>query len=795
MSSYYRLFCLLLLIALGGEDVFFQFAHSQALAPLTVEKIMRDPQWMGAQPRNVFWSEDSKYIYFNWNPEGAQSDSLYVVGLNAGVPRKLSRAERQSLPSRFGVYNRDRTKKLYTKEGDIFLLAIGSGTVQQITNTVGKESSAIFSMDESSIIYQLNNNLYEWKMASGETLQLSDFRKGKQPPPKKEPTNAQRKWVKKEEQALIQVLSERMHKREASQEARKAEASTRPKSIYLEGKRMQELRLSPDKRFISYRLSKSQTGQGTKVPNYLAESGYTEELNARPKVGSPRAKSEFFIYDIHRDTVYTVKTETIPGIFDSPQYLEDYASERGDDPQKRDLLILGPRWSKDGKYAVVVIRSLDFKDRWIMLLDAESGSLKLLDHQHDEAWIDGPGISRWLGMGSIGWLADNERIWFQSEASGYSHLYTLNVQSGEKRQLTKGKYEVFNPKLSRDQQHFYFTSSEVHPGERHFYRLPIEGGKALRLTSMKGNNSVSISPDEKYLAIRYSYSNRPWELFVAPNKPKAKAKQLTQSLSEEFQSYSWRDPELVKITASDGVEVPARLYRPTQPENNGPAVIFVHGAGYLQNVHKWWSSYFREYMFHNLLADQGYTVLDIDFRASAGYGREWRRAVYRDMGGKDLSDQLDGAKFLVDNYEVDANRIGIYGGSYGGFITLMALFKHPGVFKAGAALRPVTDWAHYNHIYTASMLNEPQKDSIAYTRSSPIYHAEGLADALLICHGMIDTNVHFQGVARLAQRLIELGKDNWEVAIFPMEGHGFREPSSWTDEYKRIYKLFEQHLR
>jgi dipeptidyl aminopeptidase/acylaminoacyl peptidase len=164
------------------------------------------------------------------------------------------------------------------------------------------------------------------------------------------------------------------------------------------------------------------------------------------------------------------------------------------------------------------------------------------------------------------------------------------------------------------------------------------------------------------------------------------------------------------------------------------------------------------------------------------------------MGGKDLSDHVDAAQFLVEKYGVDPNRIGIYGGSYGGFITLMGLFTTPDVFKAGAALRPVTDWAHYNHGYTSNILNEPSMDSIAYAKSSPINFASGLKNHLLICHGMVDVNVHFQDVVRLSQRLIELGKDNWELAVYPVEDHGFVEPSSWADEYKRILKLFDAQL-
>jgi dipeptidyl aminopeptidase/acylaminoacyl peptidase len=249
----------------------------------------------------------------------------------------------------------------------------------------------------------------------------------------------------------------------------------------------------------------------------------------------------------------------------------------------------------------------------------------------------------------------------------------------------------------------------------------------------------------------------------------------------------------VRFIAADSAQVPARLYKPTN--SNGAAIIFVHGAGYLQNVHHWWSQYYREYMFHHLLSDMGYTVLDIDYRGSAGYGGDWRTAIYRHMGGKDLSDQVDGARYLVQQHGIDAQRIGIYGGSYGGFITLMALTTQPGVFASGAALRSVADWAHYNQGYTSNILNLPHTDSLAYRRSSPIYHAQGLQGELLMLHGMVDMNVHFQDVVRFSQRLIELRKDRWELAVFPLEDHGFVESSSWIDEYKRILRLFERSLK
>jgi len=453
-----------------------------------------------------------------------------------------------------------------------------------------------------------------------------------------------------------------------------------------------------------------------------------------------------------------------------------------------------PQWSPAGNYAVIDMRATDNKDRWLLLFDGNTGKVTLLDRQRDEAWIAGPGIQG-FGGNNTGWV-DNNTFWYQSELTGYSHLYTVNVITKEKKALTSGKYEVQSAELSKDKKYFYITTNEVHPGEKHFYRLPVTGGKAEKITSMTGANQVTMSPDEKWIAILYSYSNKPWELYLQENKPGGKIHQVTNlAQSDEFKSYAWRDPEVITIKARDGADIYARLYKPANPHPTKPAVIFVHGAGYLQNAHKWWSSYFREYMFHNLLVDNGYTVLDIDYRGSAGYGRDWRTGIYRWMGGKDLDDHVDAARYLVSQHGIDPKRIGIYGGSYGGFITLMAMFTQPDVFAAGAALRPVTDWAHYNHGYTSNILNEPFNDSLAYARSSPINFASGLKGHLLICHGMVDVNVHFQDAVRLTQRLIELGKDNWELAVYPLEDHGFVEPSSWTDEYKRIYKLFETVLK
>lgn len=766
----------------------FGVLNAQSLGELTVEKIMRDPKWIGTAPTGITWSADSKTVYFNWNPDKAAADSLYKITLVNRVPQKVSKKERLSLPSSFGIYNKDFSKMLYEKNGDLFLLDVGSGRIAQLTNTVSRESGATFSGDEKKIIYSFDQNLYAWEIATGNITQVTDFRKGKKSSAGS--GSEQEKWLKQDQLAHMQVIKERDDKQSLTRKLQKVEQPKRPKEIYIDDKSVDQPRLTPDGNFVVFRLSKSATTKSTIVPNYVTASGFTEDIQARTKVGAPLGTSELFVYDIKRDTVLQVKTDSIPGITDAPAFAQAYPKKEKKEnkdkkPQLRSVSFSNPVWSSDGKYAALQLRAADNKDRWIALLDVATQKLTVIDRQHDDAWVGGPG-----GF-SLGWITDT-RLWFVSEETGYAHLYSYDVASKTKKALTSGKYEVQQAELSRSKKNFYLITNEVHPGEKHFYKLSVDGGKAERITTTPGAHEVEVSPDEKMIAFRYSYTNKPWELFLMENKSGAKPQQITNSLTPEFKSYNWRDPVVTSFKARDGADVYTRIYKPVKP--NGAAVIFVHGAGYLQNAHKWWSSYFREYMFHNLLTDKGYTVLDLDYRASAGYGRDWRTGIYQFMGGKDLTDNVDGAAWLVKEHGIDPKRIGIYGGSYGGFITLMGLFTTPDVFAAGAALRPVTDWAHYNHGYTANILNTPVQDSVAYAKSSPIYYADGLKGALLICHGMVDTNVHFQDVVRLSQRLIELGKDNWELAVYPMEDHGFVEPSSWTDEYKRILKLFEENL-
>ncbi|MEA1784737.1 prolyl oligopeptidase family serine peptidase [Arenibacter sp. GZD96] len=772
---------------------FCQFAQENNSSPLTIKEIMKGYDFVGHLPSEPYWSVTGTAIYFNWNPVGADSDSLYAYSLKSASTEKLDFETVLQLPPSKRMYSKNKTKIIYEKHGDIFLLEKATNAVTQITKTVEKEHSPHFTNQETKVAYTKGDNIYTWDIAKGTTEQVTHFVNKKTESDKK---SAKDEWLRQDQLALFDVLRERKAKSEKAKKQTERIAQKRPLEIDIEEKSIDSQQLSPDGKYVTYITVERPKIARTMMPHYVTESGYTENENTRSKVGDEPSKYQMFIYDLAHRTVYPVVLDSLEGL----DYIPEYTKEYPDKPYKNECRIgsiSGPVWSADGKNSILEIRSNDYKDRWIVLLDVTNGSITNLNRQHNEAWIAGPGIGRSQG-GNLGWMPDDNSIWYQSEKTGYAHLYTLDLVTKKEKALTSGAFEIYNPFISNDKKRWYFTANQLHPGDRQFYSMPILGGKVTQLTSMTGNNDVTLSPDERHMAFLYSYANQPTELYVQPNPMFSKSDKLpsriTRSTTDAFENYKWKDPEIITFKAADDAEVYARLYQPKTEVKNGAAVIFVHGAGYLQNAHKWWSSYYREYMFHNLLVDNGYTVLDIDYRGSAGYGADWRTGIYRHMGGKDLSDQVDGAKLLVSEYGIDKNKIGIYGGSYGGFITLMALFTAPDTFKAGGAIRSVGDWAAYNHGYTARILNTPVTDSLAYRRSSPIYFAEGLKGDLLILHGMIDDNVHFQDMVRLSQRLIELGKENWEMAIYPLERHGFVEPSSWVDEYTRIYKLFDKSL-
>ena len=736
---------------------------------LTVENIMRGADLVGTSPSNVRFSADGRYVYFRWRSPGADTaDQDYRVAVAGGSPERLARFALDSIAMADGAWSPDRTREVVVLKGDLWLVD-RRGVKRRLSETVSAESNPGWSADGRAVFFTRDGNAWALDVDGGAERQLTDVRRGPAPKSPTDPTGEKR-FLRDQQRELFDFIRRQV----AEQRVRADSDTTGRKPVWLpETQTVARFETSPDGRFVLATVADrpptggAETAQQVTMPVWVTQSGFVETQQIRTKVGDTQTHQRAVVIDVATGKATWIDRDSV----------------------KSDNVAVG--FSPNGRHALVRISSTDFKDSWLVVVDLPSLARREVAHLHDDAWL---GVDGFLGPGAwSGWLGDGETVYYASEETGFAHLYAVPAAGGAARALTSGEWEVQEVRLSPDKRTFYLETNEGDFGQVHFYAMPVAGGPRVRLTAAEGRQDVVVSPDGATLAVLQSMANHPTELYLQGNRAGAAARQLTESTTPEWRRFGWIKPEIVAIPASDGVQVPARIYRPTGPSNRA-AVIFVHGAGYLQNVHKWWSSYFREYMFNQLLASRGYTVLDLDYRGSAGHGRAWRTAIYRHMGGRDLDDQVDAARWLVAKMSVDSTRIGMYGGSYGGFITLMALFTKPGVFAAGAALRPVTDWAHYNHGYTARILNQPQDDSVAYRQSSPIYFAQGLTGRLLICHGMVDDNVHFQDTARLIQRLIELGKDDWDVAVYPVEAHGFRRNDSWTDEYRRILRLFDETI-
>jgi dipeptidyl aminopeptidase/acylaminoacyl peptidase len=765
-------------------------AAQSPLTKLTIDVIMKGEDFVGTPPSDIVWAVDGKTLYFQWKKPGAKRAEQYAVTAAAPLPRLVEPGEMIKRPpfrpeTRGGTFrmyggfggmdgtmqfDRARKRAVFTQNGDLFLLDVATGKTRQLTATDERKSGACFTYDQKEIAFTMAGNLFAMSLDDGVIRQLTAFTH--QAPPAEEKPDAIDKWYADQQKELFKDIQSGFRFRGMRGGMREGRVPQLPRAkpfVLRESQEAAEMELSPDEKYVTFMLyDRSGNGKPTIVPEYVTRSGYTETIEGHPKAA----------YSGHNMAAGVLSLEN-----GEVKWIDFGQGERKVSPG-------GPViWSPDGKACVLTARAEDRKDQWLLSLDPATAKTSAIVQIHDDAWVGE------LGLTNVFWWPDSRHVSFVSEKDGYAHLYKSSLDGNDIEQLTKGTFEVREAILSRDGKRIYLTTSEEHPGELHFYSMPATGGGRTEITSMPGQDDVTLSPDETTLAIIHSYSNKPPELYLQANRAGAPARQITVSTTDEFRSYPWYDPEIVTFKARDGVTIYARLFTPATPSPSHPGIIFIHGAGYLQDATRGWSTYFHEYMFDNFLLEQGYYVIDADYRGSSGYGRDFRAGIYRHMGGKDLDDIIDAARYLAEKCHVDPGRIGCYGGSYGGFLTLMAMFKAGDVFKAGAALRPVTDWASYHSGYTEDILNLPQNDPEAYKQSSPIYFAEGLKGALLICHGMVDTNVHFQDTVRLAQRLIELGKENWSVAFYPVENHSFTTVSAWTDEYRRIFKLFEQNLK
>jgi dipeptidyl aminopeptidase/acylaminoacyl peptidase len=832
------------IISLGAT-----LAGAQGNVP-TLKQIMADPSWFARSPEPLGWLADGSGILYDQRREGVlgrETTDRFVLMLDgaapAGWPRMLEDADRTLAIPANGDWTADRAALIASHQGDVFVWRAGAGW-SQLTRTTDREFSPMFLADPRRVAFRRGGAWMIRDLAGGLEMEAADIRFAEDPEKKKEPD---RKDLEQQQLDLFRFLQEREKRRESNEaidRSREQQNTARvPGPFYLDPKQRDRGQwLSPSGAWMLVATGPRDGGNEPtdQMPRYVTDSGYVTTTRVRTKVGyEKRVPIRFALLDLKNERVIDLATDDLPGIREDPlaeiraaaaegnkaeaksepteQDAETGGEDEGetdggkpegadetDSPERSDqakskpskprgVSQMGVRWSDSGRYVAAMLRSHDNKDRWIVAADTtqKDPAWTVVHHVRDPAWIS------WE-FNQMGFVPGTDTLWFTSEHSGWGHLYKAAI-GDDPVALTEGPWEVreVTPVGRGDDAAFLMRTNRTDHGVYEIERVGLDGVRTA-LTSMGGTvESFTLTPDQGRILITWSTAMDPPELFAMPADGSQAPTRLTKTDTALYRSYDLVTPRFVKIPSSHAdLPIHTRVYLPDPERFPGPrpVVIFAHGAGYLQFAYNGWSNYFREHMFHTLLADRGFIVLGPDFRHSEGYGRDWRAAVYRVMGYPELEDFDDCLAYAAEHFNADTERVGIYGGSYGGFMTLMAMFLKPDVYDAGAALRSVTDWRHYNHGWTSNILDTPQVDPGPFDRSSPITHAEGLRGRLEILHGLEDDNVVAQDVIRLSQRLIELEKTGWNMTLYPIEPHGFIEPSSWLDEYRRILALFEETL-
>ncbi len=774
-------------------------------AELTLKQIMSDPDWLGRQPTSPKFSPLGNEFVYKRKQAGSVIQDLYVTQENQGNGEKVALSDYAMYDHSNLINDKDYDFVAWIYEGNVFVQDKITAQVTQLTrdNTAARN---LHYYQKNALSFQKGNAFYTVDIKSGKQQQLFEWKFAEQPKALEAPAD----YIAEEQQSLIKYVQvQRKNRQDRFDRAKALEQANQalnPPIFYFDKNDTTVLAsVSPNGRYavIATRENVASRDDSDIMPDYIEETGRIASQPVRRRVADAEPVShKIFFLDLAQQSKKELSYVSLPGY--NEDVLADVKRENAEAKGKkyvnnrlpRDIGLLYNwyatqipiKWHDSESVVAIMLEAWDNKDRWIVTVDVNDPKFTVQHRLHDKAWIN-------YRHNQFGWFDDEKTLFYLSEESGYSHLYTKSLDA-EPKAMTKGRYIVDNPSLTLDDQYIYYKANKKHPGIYEIYRVDTSNGKSEAITDLNGMTDYVLSPKEDRLLLTHSSLAMPPELYSVNVNDGTKASRITNTVSQEFLSINWTVPSIVAIPSSHTEQpIYSRVYLPENTDTKlKRAVVFNHGAGYLQNAHLGWSGYFREFMFHSLLVSKGYVVLDMDYRASAGYGRDWRTAIYRQMGTPEVQDLKDGVNWLVENANVDRKRIGTYGGSYGGFLTFMSMFNEPELFQAGAALRPVSDWAHYNTPYTSNILNTPDVDPIAYERSSPIYFAEGLSKPLLINAPMVDNNVFFVDVVRLVQRFIELEKEDFETAIYPVEPHGFVQPSSWLDEYRRIFKLMEENL-
>jgi dipeptidyl-peptidase-4 len=450
-----------------------------------------------------------------------------------------------------------------------------------------------------------------------------------------------------------------------------------------------------------------------------------------------------------------------------------------------DVYIPRVNWLVDSGH--VAIQRLNRPQTVIELLiaDANSGQARVILTDKDLYWIN---VSD-----DLRFLKDGKRFLWSSERSGYRHIYLYDLEGNQLAQVTKGNWEVFAVDgVDQAKGLVYFTAAEKSPLERHLYRAALDGSGFERITRKDGTHGVNLAPGASAFVDTYSNSMNPprQDLVRMDGSPIAA---LNENKIAELADLHLSPVEFLSVRSHDGIQLNAMMIKPPDFDaaKKYPVLVYTYGGPHVQVVLNAWEG--PTFLWHQLMARKGYIIFALDNRGSAGRGHLFEEPIHFRFGAQELSDQRDGAAYLKSLPYVDANRIGIWGWSYGGHMTLHAVFEDPQDFKVGFAGGPVTDWHYYDTIYTERYIGLLPQNEESYQESSPVENAAKLQGKLLIAHGTGDDNVHYANTLSLINEMIEAGK-YVEVMAFPGRGHGASDPAARRVLMNRVTQFFLDNL-
>jgi dipeptidyl-peptidase-4 len=449
------------------------------------------------------------------------------------------------------------------------------------------------------------------------------------------------------------------------------------------------------------------------------------------------------------------------------------------------VLLARVTWLPDSKRVAVERLNRVQNHLDLLFADAASGNCETVLTEQDKYWINLNDDLHFVSGGRFLWA---------SERSGFRHLYLYDSAGKEIAQITHGNWEIEDkPAVDEKDRAIYFTSTEKSPIERQFYRAAFSGGEPVQLTHDHGTHDVSMAPDGKHFLDTYSTAMAPPQQRLY-NADGSLVAALDENKVPELAKYPFQPVEFFTVPGADGTPLDAALIKPAgfDPGRRYPVIVHLYGGPHGQEVRDAWEG--TNFLWHELMAEKGFVIFILDNRGMAGRGHNFETPIYHHFGKVELADQLAGVSWLSKQPYVDATRIGIWGWSFGGYMTCMAMLRGGGVFKAGFAGAPVTDWRRYDTIYTERYMGTPQENPEGYKDSSPVNFAAGLTGKLLVAHATGDDNVHFSNSVALAEKFVEAQKYA-EFMIYADRGHGISDAAARIHIFNRATQFFLENLQ